>query len=408
MCQETTQRRPIAESQFGRSIVQKGVFHLQVGAVICLLMCSCRPAREPSAESIPAALPSDVSLETSTGFGGGWLCLTLHLESGADVLCALETGSPFTVLDKSLEPKLGECLGTKSSESAWFGKWILNEYRAPKCYLGNTPLRMTDRIRTGDFRAMTIGPPVMGFLGMDCLQHYCLQLDFAARKIRFLDTKRLQTENLGTAFPLTVSSFGDVSTRGDFFGFHDINLLVDTGCTGDGALKSDLFESAVQKKNILVHETKAPNGRTVRWANFLGPDSTKSAYLSDCPDANLLGLGFLARHTVTLNFLDRTMYLLPRDPDALTATAVKFLSALMTSGRLPGWSVSDVGQIRIPMPQEQSETYPVFRTIDFITAQTISNYHCTVVLESKASPWRLQRAWRTDSEGRVVQDYPVP
>jgi pimeloyl-ACP methyl ester carboxylesterase len=34
--------------------------------------------------------------------------------------------------------------------------------------------------------------------------------------------------------------------------------------------------------------------------------------------------------------------------------------------------------------------------------------HYTVVRESDGSPWKLQKAWRTDANGRVVEKYPIP
>ena len=36
------------QDRFDQSIVQRCVFYFQVGAVIGLLVCSCRPAREPN------------------------------------------------------------------------------------------------------------------------------------------------------------------------------------------------------------------------------------------------------------------------------------------------------------------------------------------------------------------------
>ena len=51
---------------------------------------------------------------------GGHLVVTLRLQSGEELPFLVDTGSPMTVLDKSLEPQLGKCLGT---ETLWnFGE----------------------------------------------------------------------------------------------------------------------------------------------------------------------------------------------------------------------------------------------------------------------------------------------
>jgi hypothetical protein len=55
------------------------------------------------------------------------------------------------------------------------------------------------KVWTGDFKDLPslAGKPPLGILGMDCLSDYCLQLDFAQRKLRFLDPNRLDASSLG-------------------------------------------------------------------------------------------------------------------------------------------------------------------------------------------------------------------
>ena len=44
--------------------------------------------------------------------------------------------------------------------------------------------------------------PIMGMLSIDCLKHYCIQLDFAAGKMRFLEPEHVNAVQLGKAFPI--------------------------------------------------------------------------------------------------------------------------------------------------------------------------------------------------------------
>ncbi len=83
-------------------------------------------------------------------------------------------------------------------------------------YLGETRLLLDDRVTTDDLSRMFPGQSsIKGVLGMDCLRHYCIQLDFTARKMRFLDPDHLQTDGLGKAFPMANFS-GEVSTCTNF------------------------------------------------------------------------------------------------------------------------------------------------------------------------------------------------
>jgi hypothetical protein len=63
---------------------------------------------------------------------------------------------------------------------------------------------------------------------------------------------------------------------------------------------------------------------------------------------NVIGLRFLARHLVTLNFPKRTMYLKRTSPGPLVdedaQQAAKFLKGLKQAGELPGWATDEQGE----------------------------------------------------------------
>src|SRR6266496_6418915 len=137
-----------------------------------LLLSSCARKPDPSAIIPASELPAEVTMDKGPGRGGD-LTVTLRLESGEELPFVLDTGAQVTVLDKSLEPKLGKRLGTTTiilprdkQESA--------VYAAPKLYLGSTPLVTGSNIITYDFNPLSSRSPRpnMGFLGMDCLKHY--------------------------------------------------------------------------------------------------------------------------------------------------------------------------------------------------------------------------------------------
>ena len=149
----------------------------------------------------PARLPSNVAINANAGRGG---LLIVNVRLGDEELpFIVDTGTTVCLLDKTLEPKLGEPVGSTVTHS--WGKNTTNHvYKTPKLYMGGAPLVMNKGIVAYDLRpfARQLGRPIKGLLGMDCLWHYCVQLDFAAGKMRFFDDGKVETNKWGKAFPI--------------------------------------------------------------------------------------------------------------------------------------------------------------------------------------------------------------
>ena len=130
---------------------------------------------------------------------------------------------------------------------------------------------------------------------------------------------------------------------------------------------------------------------------------------------NGIGLGFLARHLVTFDFPDRTMYLKrtsvgplsvkARDWKAVGSSALRFLNTLKNKGQLPGWSQSERFAIRRAPYHTHSFGFAV---LDFPRKDDSSILHYQVTRMCEGSPWKLQRAWRTDQNDHMIEEYTVP
>lgn len=91
-----------------------------------------------------------------------------------------------------------------------------------------------------------------------------------------------------------------------------------------------------------------------------------------------------------------------------TVAAQKFLSELKESGHLPGFTTNDHGRMTSDyVPLAKNVLYPFSITYHCVKNGDSSTYHYTVVSESKDSAWQLQRAWKTDSNGKVLEEWPV-
>ncbi len=369
-----------------------------------LLLCSCATTPEPSAIVPASEFPADATINKDAG-RGNLLFVTLRLESGEELPFFVDTGAAGTVFDISLEPKLGKCLTTNIVEH-WGIKNEAGFYAAPKLYLGSTPLMTGGLVFTFDFKQLSsqAGRPVMGILGMDCLEHYCIQLDFEAGKLRFLDPDHMGAAKLGKAFPLTISGNRPFIHHGSLIGGEGTNLLVDTGYRNDGALESGLFQGEVLQHRLRA-EGDAVNGRSGRvWFSKCVWNGETFTNLLIGAGGNVIGLRFLARHLVTFDFPKRTMYLNQTSAGPLVdenmEAAAEFFKTLKEKGQLPGWSENDKGTIYI-------EPYPNFEAFDGRKNGDSSTYHYDVDRASKDSPWKLQKAWQTDTNGHAVKEYSV-
>lgn len=284
-----------------------------------LLLCSRAAAGADSAQD---QLPGEVTINHSAG-RGGHLILMLRVESGEELPFLVDTGSPITVLDKSLEPKLGKRINTMTVRSS-FGAQESGIHPAPKLFLRDVPLRTDSYITTLDFhRGLVLSSlRIRGILGMDCLRHYCIQLDFEAGKMRFLDPDHSGPAGPGKPFPISFSNVGQnfsselVSAgqndscpfiaRSGLFGGSNTNLLIDTGDNVDGAVEKGLIKGHFLTR--LVHFVIRFRTLRLQKCTWDGETYTKLRVWTG-PKKNQLGLRFLARHLVTFDFPKRTMYL---------------------------------------------------------------------------------------------------
>ena len=89
--------------------------------------------------------------------------------------------------------------------------------------------------------------------------------------------------------------------------------------------------------------------------------------------------------------------------------ADEFLFNLKKRGDLPGWLKDEHGDVNFfNLGENASTNYPISRSFIATKQHDVSEYHYVVTKASKDSDWKLQRAWRTDGNEHVIEEYPVP
>lgn len=303
---------------------------------------------------------------------GGMLLLTLRLESGEELPFLVDSGTSGTLIDKSWEPKLGKCLGTGIYQS-WGVKETNNIYAMPKLYLGGVPLQAGDQIVAYNFKNASdgAGHPLMGILGFDVLKHYCLQLDFAAGKIRFLDDEQAGKEEWGETFPIVELNANDArpAVAWNLLGVPGPHSLIDSGCNYDGWLMPKYYQQWTNRAEPPANgEARSPKGA-------LGGEMYPDVYLREINvESDGVGLRFLARHLVTLDFPKRMLYLQrqsigPLPDPRLKTTPMKALKSLINAVKLEDLTAARAELARV----EQSDDSELAKTVARKLVATLAN-----------------------------------
>lgn len=89
--------------------------------------------------------------------------------------------------------------------------------------------------------------------------------------------------------------------------------------------------------------------------------------------------------------------------------AGRFLVELKNGGHLPGVPQDGHGDmfVNAPLSAFQEAKYPFTVTFDLITEGDSLTNHYTIVRPAKGAAWRLEKAWRTDTDGHAIKNWPV-
>lgn len=379
----------------------------RAGSLFVSWLCACFGAAEGFAQILR---PADIVMNEAAG-RGGLLIVTVRSGSGEEWPVVLDTGCAKTGFDRSLEPKLGQSVG---SQRFWnFG--VSHEgllYAVPRMYLGGALLQMSSpNVGTYDCRGISAfaGLPIMGLLGMDVLSHYCVQLDFAARRVRFLDDEEAGKQDWGEAFPLMDAGDGCFYIEQNLFGGSGVGSLIDTGSLHDGWLRPEFYATWTSLAEQPVDgECRFPGGvlGSERYPelDLERLDALSVASQESHTKYNGIGIQFLSLHLVTLDFPRKTMYLKRTREESGHTSAEMFIWRLKEKGHLPGW----------PEDEEMASRHAILH-FDYPDSATLAAhktgdawcYNYSIVRRSERSPWKLQKAWRTDATGKTNEELSV-
>jgi hypothetical protein len=367
--------------------------------------CASQPLpKAGGAKEDSFALPAEVSFNHDAG-RGNLLVVNVQLADGTQLPFVVDSGAGATCFDTSLVSKLGKSVGTVKVNQ-WGEHPRKKVYALPKLYLGGVQLHSGSSVVAMDFKSLSMlfEQPILGVLGMDVLEHYCVQMDFAAGKLRFLDDAQADKSAWGRAFPIV--PLNDKDTRpavaGNLFGEEGPRSLIDSGYEVEGWLMPQHYRQWTNQVTLpAAGKARSPDGR------FAGETYPEVTLRVEKVESDGIGLAFLARHLVTMDFPNHTLYLKRTSTGPLPSageSALTYLKHLKNQGRLPGWSREEQGAPRDLKKTVADNTV----TVEATKSSESSVYHYQLTRASAEAPWKLVKAWRTNARGRMLENYPVP
>lgn len=233
---------------------------------------------------------------------------------------ALATNSERSVIDASMRPLFGKSLGQKLGRDG-ADRW--EEYAPIAMKIGKSEFTPAENLQCASLETLAelTGHDMRGLLGLDFLRGRIIQIDFDEGIVR------VQSEFANTlvlpdapANPIAGGAGASPSTilKLDRYGWYP--FLIDTSFTGAVVIESreinelidedaaveeqpDLFTSSDGRQKVVragrLRGLATLRGRTVRNVSFLAGESTR------------IGLAYLSRFQVTLDFKHNHVYLIP-------------------------------------------------------------------------------------------------
>jgi predicted aspartyl protease len=247
---------------------------------------------------------------------GQWPLLVPVRFEGCTYDFMLDTGCTGTMFDLAFRSELGEARRTLRASTT--GKpATMQVFAAPRAFVGPFSLADCNEVVCTDLKSLAsdLGRNVHGVLGMDILKRHVVRIDFDEGRIAFLDSEREDRRDWGQEVPITYNRMKLPQMKLAIGGQPEQDFVLDTGCDTSGAMAKDSFRLAVAQGRLKQVDTSmitvagVVKSRQVRTGRVTaGPFEYQGLIFTE-GSANLLGLGFLSRHVVTLDFPHDRLYL---------------------------------------------------------------------------------------------------
>lgn len=238
----------------------------------------------------------------------------------------LDTATRNTTFDESLRDLLGEPRSTQTIPLDDGETEEINTYYAPAAKVGPIDLQQAGPALVADLQPLReiTGLNIQGVLGTGLLRKYAIAIDFQKGLLDFIDPgPRIHTA-WGLPRQITISRQGMPFIQGEIAGRFVVLFLIDTGFFANGSFADELFEKLQQRKIITRTATsqyltgrgtresvqgRVPALQIGRPEDGFDPMKHAELIFDKGGDVSILGLEWLARHHVVIDFVNSRIYL---------------------------------------------------------------------------------------------------
>ncbi len=278
-----------------------------------LFLASGRGA-EPESSS-EASADQRILAEFTIAKAGDLILLPVRFK-GKEYSFFLDTGCSHTVFDSSLKHELGDVKRIERGLTAG-GRMAAELFDAPEAFLGPFNMQDCGEVFCSDLTMLSLieGKRISGIIGMNFLRKNVVQIDFDKGVLSFLQPIRGQNPDWGEGLEINYHLLGWPHITGNIHNGIKVDFVIDTGNNSTGDLRGTIFKEIISKKKVRMWETLAATAAgtirlresritNLRLGSFEYQDLIFGEGILSC-----LGLSFLSRHLVTLDFPNNRIYL---------------------------------------------------------------------------------------------------
>jgi hypothetical protein len=229
----------------------------------------------------------------------------------------MDTGSSMTIFDTSLRPYLGEQLDTRELRDPFGQNVAIGMYDSPDAWIGSLPMKKHN-VACFDLTKLreAAGRDFRGILGMDFLKDWVITIDFDSGRVDFLPAGTVKQPAWGESIPLHYTDPGTPRINATLGKDIDTSFVIDTGCAGTGGIEEaflmllfDWHEARMTGDQKAMTASGIHSSNVARLAHLtVGSFRHDNLRFSGGPGA-CLGVGYLSRYRVTIDFPNHQLYL---------------------------------------------------------------------------------------------------
>jgi hypothetical protein len=312
----------------------------QIACTVCLLLAwTLLLVPTNAAESDATAVKAGVRESFRFDPDDAVVLVPVHV-ADRDCQFVVDTGTSVNIFDVLLWPHLGPPVGTAQALTPNGNNIGLEMFSPPVARVGSLALNhFFSFVGCHDLTSFreASGLDIRGFLGMDFLKDWIVTIDFDEGRLDFLNPGTTRDPEWGEYIPFMYGSRGSMyilPTVGEDF---RAPFCVDTGNLGEGGLEETLFSRLVGLHEVRVSgdvPCLTASGESLSRVGRLSQLSLASFQHQNLRltsgNQNTVGLGYLRRYRVTIDFPNQRLYLKKgteyanREPGPMCGITVRF------------------------------------------------------------------------------------